>query len=163
LRSQSLVLLGDFNHPDVCRKSSTVSCRQSRRFLECIEDNFLSQVIDTPAWGDAILDLMLTSESELISDVKTGGSLGCSEHALVELTVLRDMGNARSIVRTLNSRKANFQLFKELVSRTPWEVVLRDRGAEQRGQTLRMLSIECKSIQSPGVRSQVRKARYRHG
>jgi len=41
---------------------------------------------------------------------------------------------ARSIVRTLNSRKANFQLFKELVSRTPWETVLRDRGAEQSWQ-----------------------------
>jgi len=50
---------------------------------------------------------------------------------LVEFTVLRDVGKVRSIFRTLNFRKANFQLFKELVSRTPWEMVLRDRGAEQ--------------------------------
>ena len=35
--SQFLVLLGDFSHPDTCWQSSTVSCRQSRRFLECIE------------------------------------------------------------------------------------------------------------------------------
>ncbi|KFP11766.1 hypothetical protein Z169_02376, partial [Egretta garzetta] len=34
-------------------------------------------------------------------------------------------------VRTLNFRKANFQLLKEIVRRTPWETVLRDRGAEQ--------------------------------
>jgi len=46
--SQALVLLGDFNHPDICWKSSTVSCRQSGKLLECIEDNFLSQVIDSP-------------------------------------------------------------------------------------------------------------------
>jgi len=134
LRSQSLVLLGDFNHPNICWKSSTASGRQSRRFLECIEDNFLSQIIDTPTQGDAILDLMLTNASELIGDVKTGGSLGCSDHSLVELTVLRDMGKVRSIVRTLNFRKANFQLFKELVSRMPWEMVLRDRGAAQSWQ-----------------------------
>jgi len=38
---------------------------------------------------------------------------------------------ARSTVRTLNISKARFQVFKELVSRTPWEMVLRDRGAEQ--------------------------------
>ncbi|KFQ55458.1 hypothetical protein N334_10646, partial [Pelecanus crispus] len=43
----------------------------------------------------------------------------------------RDMGKARSIVRTLNSRKAKFQLFKELVRTTPWETVLRNRGTEQ--------------------------------
>jgi len=44
----SFVLLGDFNHPKFCWKSSMVRCRQSKRFLECIEDNFLSQVTDTP-------------------------------------------------------------------------------------------------------------------
>ena len=63
--------------------------------------------------------MMLTNASELIRDVKTGGRLGCSEHALVEFTLLRNMGKARSVIRTLNFRKANFQIFKELVSRTP--------------------------------------------
>jgi len=62
---------------------------------------------------------MLINASELISDIKTGSSLGCNDHALVEFTVLRDMGKTRSIVRNLHFRKANFQLFKELVSRTP--------------------------------------------
>jgi len=117
--SQSLILLGDFNHPAIYWKSSAVNCRQCRRFLECIKDNFLSQVIDIPTQVDAILDLMVTNASDLISDIKTGDSLGCSDHALVEFTVLRDMGKVTSIVRTLNFRKANFQLFKELVSRTP--------------------------------------------
>jgi len=59
------------------------SCRQPRTLLECIEDKFLSQVIDSPTRGDAILDLMVTNTSELISDVKIGGSLGCSDHKLV--------------------------------------------------------------------------------
>ncbi|KAK4830766.1 hypothetical protein QYF61_013255 [Mycteria americana] len=35
---------------------------------------------------------MVTNASELISDIKIGGSLGCSDHTLVEFTVLRDMG-----------------------------------------------------------------------
>jgi len=91
LRLQSLVLLGDFNHPNICWKSSTVSCRPSRRFLECIEDNFLGQIIDSPTQGDAILDLMVTNASELISDTKIGGSLCCSDHTLVEFTVLKDV------------------------------------------------------------------------
>jgi len=50
---------------------------------------------------------------------------------LTEFTVLRDMGKVRDIVRTLNIRKANFQLFNESVNRTHWEIVLRDEGAEQ--------------------------------
>jgi len=57
---------------------------------------------------------MVTNASELINDVKIGGSLGCSDYALVEFTVLREMGKVRDIVRTLNFRKGKFQLFKEL-------------------------------------------------
>jgi len=77
---------------------------------------------------------MFTSASELIGGIKTAGSLGCSDHVLVDFTVLRDTGKARTRVRTLNFRKDDFQLFQELVSRTPWETVLRDRGAEQSWQ-----------------------------
>ncbi|KAK4815291.1 hypothetical protein QYF61_026196 [Mycteria americana] len=108
-----IVLLGDFNHPDICWKSSTASYKKSRRLLECMEDNFLSQVIDSPTRGDVILDLLVTNTSEQIGDVKIGGSLGCSDRALVEFAVLRDMGQAKSKVRTVNFRKAKFQLFKE--------------------------------------------------
>jgi len=60
---------------------------------------------------------VVTNASELIGDVKIGGSLGCSDHALVELTLLREMEITKSILRTLNFRRANFQLFKEIVRR----------------------------------------------
>ncbi|KAK4831467.1 hypothetical protein QYF61_017715 [Mycteria americana] len=83
--------------------------------------------------GDVISDLLVTNASKL-SDIKIGGSLGCSNHALVEFAVLRDVGQAKSKVRTLNFRKANFQLSKELVNRTPWKTALRDKGAEQSRQ-----------------------------
>ncbi|KFQ80133.1 hypothetical protein N335_04342, partial [Phaethon lepturus] len=46
----------------------------------------------------------------------------------------RDMGQVKHEVRTLNFRKANIQLFRELVSKTPWETALRDKGAEQSWQ-----------------------------
>ena len=59
-------------------------CRQSRSILECIKDNFLGQVIDSPTRGDVLLDLLVINASELMGDIKIGGSLGCSDHALVE-------------------------------------------------------------------------------
>ncbi|PKU32166.1 nedd4-binding protein 2-like 2 [Limosa lapponica baueri] len=94
--------------------------------MECI----LTQVIDSPTRADVILDLMVTNANELIGDVKTGGSLGCSGHALVELTVLRNMGQGKGKIRTLNFRKAKFLLFKELVNGSR-ETALKDEGAEQ--------------------------------
>ncbi|RMC06925.1 hypothetical protein DUI87_16376 [Hirundo rustica rustica] len=41
----ALVLLGDFNLPDICGELNTAEKRQSRKFLECLEDNFLLQLV----------------------------------------------------------------------------------------------------------------------
>jgi len=67
--SQSLILLGDFNHPDNCWRNNMVSCRQSRRFLECIEDNFLSQVIDTPIRRNTSLGCIKRSMASRLREV----------------------------------------------------------------------------------------------
>jgi len=96
LRLQALILLGDFNHPNISWKSSMVSCGKSRNLLECIEDTFLSQAINSTTRGDVIQDLLVTNKDELIGDTKTENGLGCSDHALVEITVLRNMGQAKS-------------------------------------------------------------------
>ena len=67
---------------------------------------------------------------EIIKGVKIGGSLGCSDHALVEFVILRNAGWAKSGVRTLNYRSKNSWLFKELLEEISWETVLWDKGAE---------------------------------
>ncbi|GAB0206984.1 hypothetical protein GRJ2_003164000 [Grus japonensis] len=69
-KHQALILLGDFNYFDICWKSSTTSCNQSRRLLECIKDNFLIPVIESQTRGDVLLDLLLTNAEELIAEVK---------------------------------------------------------------------------------------------
>ncbi|CAM4500218.1 unnamed protein product [Lepidochelys kempii] len=47
-RSHALVLMGDFNFPDICWESNTAVHRQSRKFLESIGDNILVQVLEEP-------------------------------------------------------------------------------------------------------------------
>ena len=81
--------------------------------MEIHEENFFRQVIGSPTRGDVVPDLTVTNATELIGDVKIGGSLGCSDLAMVEFAVLRSKGRAKSKVRALNFRKANFQLLKE--------------------------------------------------
>jgi len=103
--------------PGTLVSPSTASCRQSRRLLQCVEDNFLIQATDSLTRGEVLLDLLLTNMEELIGDEKIGGSLGCSSHALVEFS-LEQYGPKEERVRILNFRKANFHLFKELVDGT---------------------------------------------
>ena len=80
-----------------------VGCKQSRRHLESVEDNFLVQLLDREARGEALLDLVLTSAENIIKRVEVGGSLGCSDHVLLESVIMRNMDLAKSKIRTLNS------------------------------------------------------------
>ena len=111
-----------------------VDGRQSRRFLKSVEDKFLVQVIDGPTQGEALLDLVLTNAEESIREVKIGGSLGCSDPALVEFVILKNAGLAKSRARTLCFRRAKFWLPTELLSGIPWENVLKGMGTEQSWQ-----------------------------
>lgn len=54
------------------------------------------------------LDLVLTNVDEFNKEVKIRGSLDCSEHALVEFMILRNMGLVKRKVRTLGFRIVNF-------------------------------------------------------
>ena len=146
-RSWALVLMGDFNHLDICWDSGMAGGRQSRRLS--VGDNFLVQVIDGPTQGEALLDLVLTIEEESIREVKTGGSLGSSDHALVEFVILKNAGPAKSRARTLCFRRANFWLLKELLSGIPWETVLKGTGTEQSWQLLKDTLLRAQRLSIP--------------
>jgi len=45
--------------------------------------------------------------------------------------IWRNIGLGKSGVRTLNSGRVNFRLFKELLDEISWETVLRDKGVEE--------------------------------
>ncbi|GAB0202677.1 hypothetical protein GRJ2_002733300 [Grus japonensis] len=129
-RSQALVLMGDFNHPDICWRDKAAECKQSRRFLECVDDNFLLQVIEEPTRRGAMLDLILTNKEGLVGDVKLKGSLGCSDHEMVEFKILRAARRVHSKLTTLDFRRADFGLFRDLLARIPWDKALEGRGAQ---------------------------------
>ena len=61
-QSQALVLMGDFNHPDISWEDHTARQEQSRRFLQSIDDNFLMQVVEEATRKGALPDLVLTNK-----------------------------------------------------------------------------------------------------
>lgn len=68
----------------------------NRDNLEDSRDNFSCQVTASPTRGNMTADLMVTKIREIIGDGRIGGSLGFSNHALVEFAILRNIGQGRS-------------------------------------------------------------------
>ncbi|XP_054660823.1 olfactory receptor 14A16-like, partial [Grus americana] len=99
---QALVLMGDVNHLDICSKDNTAGHKQSRRFVECLDEKFLTQMAKEPMRRGALPDLILINNEGLVGDVKVKGSLvtmrwGCSDHEMMEFRFLRAGRKAKTI------------------------------------------------------------------
>ena len=78
-----------------------------------------------------MLDLVLTNKEGLVGNVKLKGSLGCSDHEMVEFKILRAVRREHSKLTTLDFRRADFGLFRDLLGRVPWDTALEGRGAQE--------------------------------
>ncbi|XP_064901183.1 uncharacterized protein LOC135577216 [Columba livia] len=113
--------MGDFSHPDMCWEDNTTKHTQTRRFLQIIDDNFLTQVVEKPMRRRVLLDLILTNQEELVGDVKLGGSLGCNNHEMVKFRILHGGSRKISRTKTMDFSRTSFDLFKVLLRRISWD------------------------------------------
>ncbi|TRZ06605.1 hypothetical protein HGM15179_020502, partial [Zosterops borbonicus] len=130
--SSALVLVGDFNLPDICWELITAEKKQSRKFLECVEDNFLLQLVSESCKGGTMLDLLFANRDGLVGDVVVGGHLGHSDHEIIEFSIFGEMRRNINKTFTLDFRRADFGLFRQLIQRVPWEAALKKKGAQER-------------------------------
>jgi len=129
-QSQALVLIGDINHPDICWEDHTARHTQCRRFLQSIDDNFLMQVVEEPTRRGTLLDLVLMNKEGSVEDMKAVGRFGCSDYEMVNFRILHGGSMAISRIKTLDFRRANFGLFKDLFGEILWVMGLEGRGVK---------------------------------
>ena len=60
---------------------------------------------------DVFLDNIQGSKEGLIGNMKAGGSLGCSNHKIVEFRILCERNRTISWIAILDFKRANFDLF----------------------------------------------------
>lgn len=70
---QALVLVRDFNHPDICWRNNMAKHKQSRRFLESVDHNFLTQVLEEKMSNGEQFDRVLTKQGRLCYSYKCEG------------------------------------------------------------------------------------------
>lgn len=77
-----------------------------------------------------------------MGNVKLKGSLGCSDHDVVELKILKAVRRVHSKLVTLDLRRADFGLLRDLLGKVPWLKPSRDGWGTQ-------WSLYCHKVQSP--------------
>jgi len=77
------------------------------------------------------LTFVLMNKEGLVEDVKVGGRLGCSDHEMMNFRILHGGSRAIRRIQTLDFRRTNYGLFKELLGGIPWLRALEGRGVQE--------------------------------
>ncbi|CAM4513742.1 unnamed protein product [Caretta caretta] len=114
------VIMGDFNFPDIDWRTSASNNNRAQIFLDAIADGFLQQVVAEPTRGDAILDLVLVSNEDLIEEMVVGDNLGSSDHELIQFKLNGRINKNKSATRVFDFKRADFQKLRKLVREVDW-------------------------------------------
>ena len=85
--------MGDFIHGHIQSKSLESAGGDDNQFLLLTQDCFLTQHVLEPTRGGNVLDLILSSQSELVDNVKVHEPLGSSDHNQIHFNLKIKTGN----------------------------------------------------------------------
>lgn len=110
-QNKRIMIVGDFNFPDIDWIHMTAEKTSSQRFLQQTQDSLWFQHIIDPTRGDNILDLLLTSESEMVEDIQVAEQFGDSDHNCItwNCIITRGLGQ-RSKFELYDWKKANWEI-----------------------------------------------------
>lgn len=84
-----------------------------------------------PARKVALLDLLLVKGEGFMGEVVICGCLGLTDHKVFEFQIIDSRIKTASRTLTVDMRRADFGLLKELASKVPWELALQGIGVHE--------------------------------
>ncbi|XP_073458774.1 uncharacterized protein [Aquarana catesbeiana] len=124
--------MGDFNYPDIDWVEGTMHSSKAHQFLNVLQDNFMGQMVDAPTKNKALLDLLITNNTDLIMDVEIWGNLGNSDHRSIGFSINHTNRKHKGNTKTLNFKRANFPKPQTLLEDINWGKILETKNTEER-------------------------------
>ena len=137
---QNVIILGDFNYSDINWNSHSCKTRASDQFINKIHDMYLHQVTEEATRNKAILDLVLTSDVDLIEDLVVGEPLGNSDHNSIRLHLSINSKGFEVVRRKLAFEYADYMEMNKFLKRVDWDLIL-SNSLNMEGQWLRFKSV----------------------
>ena len=104
-----LLILGDFNFPDINWVTKLGNNVNSNKLVETINDLFLEQLVNTPTReiSNNILDLILTNSPEIVQNINVLESLGNSDHNIIMFNITMNKNDVNNNIKVPNFNRGD--------------------------------------------------------
>ena len=161
----SIVLVGDFNFPNIDWNLCTGKDDMSNNFIEAVRDAFLYQIVEenTRSQVDqnpSLIDLILVNDENMVEEVKHSDPIGRSDHCVLDFTLKVNSWKANQGKETFryNYKKANFKDLKEVLS-IDWEDYLGGKSCKEMTEIFMNTLEEKMDDHIPKTRTNLRKGK----
>ena len=129
LNFKNTIIMGDFNFPCIDWKALT-STHQSKDFLDLCLDNFLVQMVHDATRNQNILDIILTSDESLVTDVHASAPFCGSDHNAIYFSIPGTFTRKSCNQVMPNFNKANFNEMRKNLPEVNWHELLDGEDTE---------------------------------
>jgi len=146
--SKHVLIMGDFNYPgiDWTSCSVTANCNAgTNEFVQAVEDCFYTQHVLYPTRNEAILDLIFTSDPDLVNDVQIMENLGTSDHNMITFTVQFKHDDVRNERIIRDYHKGDYDGIRNELKNVDWDGMLAN-DMEDSWSKFKYLLLEFKHI-----------------
>ena len=126
--SHETILMGDFNLPEINWTTMETTGRGTR-MIRLVNENNLKQHVHAPTRGQNILDIVLSTENELIEQLFIKDKIG--DHNTVEFNITASRTNRESVRYNYNFRRANFVNLRNEIVNTDFEQYFHEKTADE--------------------------------
>ena len=112
--------MGDFNYREINWEVMQTSTSESRILLDIVQDNMWTQHVTKPTRLNSLLDLVITSNPDMVDEVEVVEHLGKSDHCILkwETTFLT---MTEPVKPTRDYRNANYKDMKDDLQKVDWD------------------------------------------
>jgi len=114
--------MGDFNYSEL-NWSSKNCLDNSHCFVECLDNNFISQLVDRPSRGNNFLDLILCSDENLVKNLSVDEPFETSDHQIIRFQIIGATCDKDKKFPVYDYFKADYDVIRNHVQTLGWGVL----------------------------------------
>ena len=104
---------------------------ENQQFLFLIQESFLTQNVLEPTRGDNVLDIVLSSQKELVDNVKIYEPLGNSDHNRIHFDINVKSERKKKKTYRRNFHKGHYKDMRKYLAKLNWNNMLTNKTATE--------------------------------
>ena len=128
------IIMGDFNHGNIKWDTLQSTGVEDQQLMCLVQDNFLTQHVLEPTRATKVLDIVLSSQKQLVDNVVIQEPLGSSDHNQLHFNINLKSDKTKVKQCRRDFRKGNYKEIRKSLAHIDWNDKIKNKTEQNVGE-----------------------------